>query len=74
MQLPSSGQTEKSKSRGIVCVLDGMNMLSERKSRPMETLVLRSGRGPNTWCDRYGMQLALKKDHTKSHGVTSQQT
>jgi len=41
VQLPSSGQTEKSRSRGRVCILDGVNRLSERKSGPMETLVLR---------------------------------
>ena len=64
VQLPSSGQTEKSKSRGRVLILDTMNRLSERKSGPTGILVLRSGRGPIIRCDRYGMQVALRKDHT----------
>ena len=51
VKLPSSGQTENSKSRGRVCILGGMNRLSERKSEPMETLVVRSGRGPIIRCD-----------------------
>lgn len=73
-QLPSSGQTEKSKSRGGVCILDGMNRPSERKRGPMGILVLHSGRGRILRCVRHGTHLALIKDYSNSHGVTSQQT